>query len=39
VFYYGDKLGTEIFVIPIIFMDPLLNHISMFLIMLFGENS
>lgn len=38
-FYYGDELGTEIFFILIIFMDSLLNHISMFLIMLCGENA
>jgi len=39
VFYSVDKLGTEIFFVLIIFMDPLQNHIPMFLIMLFGENA
>jgi len=35
VFYSVERLGTEIFFILIIFMDPLLNHIYMFLITLF----
>jgi len=39
VFYSVERLGTEIFFILIIFMDPLLNHIYMFLITLFRENA